>query len=571
MEKINKLLQHFSPEKMKVSFKSLVPGISIMILVAFLNLLFNCSYYKVRTIDPPTNASVTEQVKNREKYIIIHSGEKAWHYKDITLSDSGKEITGVLEPIRSNHLYYLNAKKKSGGHLYKSNPAKTDLPIHEIHIFTFRNLDESAAEVTVPITDIIKLQVYDPDIGAQVGAIVGTVAGVLVVVAIIVAATKSSCPFVYTSAGDAYKFAGEMFGGAIYPALERDDYMPLPNLIPREEYFSLKISNELLERQYTNLANLVVVQHPKNSKVILDKYGETQTIKVPVSPFRAESDTHSDLMDKICLKDSTSYLFDEDVEDGKDLSSLVMSFRRPANARSGKLILNAKNSCWLDYAYGKFNEEFGIYYNRFAEKQKKEPAARLTQWGLEQQIPLSVYLETEAGWKLVDYLNTIGPLASRDMILSIDLSQVKGDEINIRLECGFMFWELDYAAMDFTENIQVQVSHIKPLLALDELNHDVASLIAETDDSYLIQPEIGNVVTIRYAAAKPDDGNTQTVFLHSRGYYEYIRDYQNIPNVMKLKSFREEGSFTHFSKEKYHEFISSQDLFAAVLTQHHEN
>jgi len=168
MEKINKLLQHFSLEKMKVSFKSLAPGISIMILVAFLNLLFNCSYYKVRTIDPPTNASVTEQVKNREKYIMIHSGEKAWHYKDITLSDSGKEITGVLEPIRSNHLYYLNAKKKSGGHLYKSNPAKTDLPIHEIHIFTFRNLDESAAEVTVPITDIIKLQVYDPDIGAQV-------------------------------------------------------------------------------------------------------------------------------------------------------------------------------------------------------------------------------------------------------------------------------------------------------------------------------------------------------------------------------------------------------------------
>jgi len=33
--------------------------------------------------------------------------------------------------------------------------------------------------------------------------------------------------------GDAFEFMGEIYGGAIFPTLERDDYMPLPNLKPK--------------------------------------------------------------------------------------------------------------------------------------------------------------------------------------------------------------------------------------------------------------------------------------------------------------------------------------------------
>ena len=551
--------------------KTFLSGISLIVLVAYLNLVIGCSYYKVNTLDPFSDASVVEQVQNKTKYIILHEGEIVWHFKDINVNDAGKELKGIIEPLPLTHLYYKTAKKDHRAKHFKNVKKKTDSPIYEVHIYITGYVKGENSEVTIPFSNINKVQVYDRHVGATVFSVFGVVVAVAVVLGAIVIATKSSCPFVYTSDGDSYQFAGEMYGGAIYPSLERDDYMPLPDFLPMNGDYNLRISNELLERQYTNLANLVVVEHPDNSKVILDKYGKIQTITSPESPAKAASGTSIDYREHVLTKDSSSYLFNEDVQDGKDLSVLELQFKRPANSKSGKLILTAKNSFWLDYVYGKFNEQFGTYYNTFAEKQKKVSARKHNQWSLEQNIPLSVYVETESGWKFVDYFNTIGPLASRDMVMPIDLTDVRGENVRVKLQCGFMFWEIDYAAMDFSENIPLEVSHIASSSAIDEKGDDVSALIAASDNKYLVQPEIGNVVTVEYAAPVPHAGNAQTVFLHSRGYYEYIRDYKNWPNITKLQSFKSKGAFTRFSKDQYDEFITSEDLFAAALTQNNGN
>ena len=220
-----------------------------------------------------------------------------------------------------------------------------------------------------------------------------------------------------------------------------------------------------------------------------------------------------------------------------------MTFKKPLDTGNGKLILNAKNSFWLDYIYGKFNEQFGSFYNDFAESQKKVPAQKNNQWSLDQGIPLSVYLETGKGWEFVDYFNVIGPLASRDMIMPIDLSEVNGDKVNIKLECGFMFWEIDYAAMDFSDNLPAKVYHLCPACAMDEKGNEVTSALTSIDDKYLIQPEVGNEVTINYSVPPPEKGDLQSIFLHTSGYYEYIRDYRGLPNLINLMSFKKPGAF----------------------------
>ena len=411
---------------------------------------------------------------------------------------------------------------------------------------------------------------YDTHVGATVLVVLGITLAVGVVIAAIIAATKSSCPFVYINNGEAFTFTGEMYGGAIYSSLERDDYMPLPGFFPTDGVYQLRISNELLERQYTNLANLIVVDHPKHSIVVLDKYGKIQTINSPQLPIHATSGSSLNVNNYIEKKDSSAYLFNENADDNQDVSNLVLSFKKPENAKTGKLILNAKNSFWLDYIYGQFNEQFGTYFNSFTEKQRKEPAGKLNQWSLEQSIPLSVYVKTETGWRFIDYFNSIGPLASRDIVMPIDITQIKGDTITIKLECGFMFWEVDYAAMDFSENIASETYQLKALSAIDEKGFDVSSLIATTDDNYLIQPEIGNVVTVTYQAPIKNDLE-QSIFLHSRGYYEYIRDYKNLPNISNLRSFKNKGSFTSFAKKHYDAFMTTEDLFAATMTQPHGN
>jgi hypothetical protein len=46
---------------------------------------------------------------------------------------------------------------------------------------------------------------------------------------------------------------------------------------------------------------------------------------------------------------------------------------------------------------------------------------------------------------------------------------------------------------------------------------------------------------------------TQTVFLHSSGYYKHIRNYSGSPKVAFLKSFNQPGAFSAFSRQKYAE------------------
>jgi len=251
---------------------------------------------------------------------------------------------------------------------------------------------------------------------------------------------------------------------------------------------------------------------------------------------------------------------------------LTLSFNKSSDAKTGKLVLCAKNPFWLDYVYMKFNEQFGTYYKTFAEKQKKVPARKQMQWALEQGIPLSVYLETEKGWEFVDYFNVIGPMASRDLIMPVDVSVVKGENVNIKLECGFMFWEIDYAAMDFSENTPVAISHLSPSKAIDEKGNDVGASLSSSDNQYLIQPDIGNEVIVKYTATDSEPSQQQTIFLHSRGHYESITDYKGKPNFLYINSFKKKGALIQFSKQHYSDLIDgkARDFDAALLAQDRE-
>ncbi len=567
MNKLKLVFKNFSNLR-NFTIRKYGPEISIFLLFAFVNLVIGCSsYFKVNT--SATTAPLSAQIKNKSKYFIVHEGTNAWHLKSVSLNEEKKEINGAIEFLPVNHQNYERIDPKLTYHKYKPRFIGSD-PTIEVHLYISDYVVGQDSLVSIPLSVIQKIEIYDKAIGQTVTSHVigtlGVIAAVIVVIGVITILTKSSCPFAYVNDGHSFTFTGELFGGAIYSSLERDDYMPLPCCKLTKGDYQVKISNELLERQYTNLVELIVVEHPDHTQLLLDKAGTIQTISNAVSPSHALSEKNNDYAQSIASRDSSSCVFNDENVSNKDLSNLILSFKKPANAKTGKLIINAKNSFWLDYIYGKFNEQFGTYFNEFSENQKKVPMQKINQWTLDQGIPLSVYVQNESGWKFVDYFNVIGPLASRDMVMSLDLSDTKGEEVKIKLECGFMFWELDYAAMDFSENIPVKISQVTASIALDENGNDVSCLIASSDDKYLIQPEVGNEVILDYSIPAPDQNHRQSIFLHSRGYYEYIRDYRTEPNFLYLSSFRKKGSFAKFSKEHYTEFVGDTYLFDNTLT-----
>ena len=556
--------------RVRSPFRHSIDQYAIAVLVVYAIAILGCSYYKVKTLEPLSTQALADEVKNKKKYIILHLGDSVWHFKNVMVNETSHEITGTTEELPANHFYYKTARKNQRPNKYKHDSRdRSNSPIYEIHLYSTQPFTYDRELVTIPFSSINMVEVYDTHGGATFGSALGVTAGVAVVVGAILLATKSSCPFAYIKRGNYYDFAGEIYAGAINSALERDDYMPLPGLKPVDGFYELRITNELLETQYTNLAELLLINHPHDTRVLVDKNGAIQSISVPEAPEHAFSNTFTDHQSKLSAVDSIAYLFDDESSEGDEQSALILAFKKPVAVKSGKLVINARNSYWLDYVYGKFNEQFGSYYSTFAKWQKKVPTSRHIQWSLDQSIPLSVFIETQDGWKFLDYFNVVGPLASRDMVMPIDLSAATGDTVRLKVQTGFMFWELDYAALDFSENVDVQVTRLRARTAMDERGEDVSAMLSATDNHYLIQSEIGNSVNLQYTGS--GSKKTQTAFLHSRGYYEYIREYQTWPDINALKSFRKKGEFTRFSKKKYDEFAGTDDMLASLLTQSHDN
>jgi hypothetical protein len=349
---------------------------------------------------------------------------------------------------------------------------------------------------------------------------------------------------------------GEAYGGAIFAPAERNDYMPLPGIEPENNLYRLKISNELKERQYTNLAELWLAQHPTNTRVLLDQRGQVQTLTDPRPPVQAHTRSGADCTAQLLATDHNQHLFNEDAP-GNAPNELVLTFTKPAGVRQGKLVLHAQNSLWLDYLYGAFIEKFGTYYNTWAAQQRTLPAETNRQWGLDQSIPLKVYVEAGRGWQLVETIQTVGPLASRDLVVPISFAPDAGRKVRVKLECGFMFWEVDYAALDYSPNTPVQLENCRLASALTERGADARAQLASDDADYLKQLRPGTAVALTYESRlpKPDAKTSRTAFLRTKGYYEHIREFEGLPQVAELYTFRKPGRFVEFSKERYREAL----------------
>lgn len=542
----------------------LITKYSLLVCVLFFLIMFQgCKYYyKVQTVSKVTPQEIATY-DSLNKYIILHKQSAAWHLSHINVSNAN--LSGNLSVLPSNHLKYKTTKKNRGSR-YKHNPRKSESSVlQEVHLYlqdSFIPEFNSGDHIKIAFPDIQKAEIYKKDKGKTTTSWLLPPVITIGVPAIILAAT--SCPFIYTSDGNSYALTGEIYGGAIYPSLERDDYMLLPKFNAADNQYNLKIANELKERQNTNLVDLMLISHPKNSSVYLDKYGHIQTAIACQAPISAVSLNENDCLGLLKAKDDNYVLFNEN-NYKTSVNQVILTFENKLGSDTGKLIINAKNSLWADYAYGKFNELLGNYYTKWDEKQRKITKEKQVKRSLKQDIPLSVYLETVNGWKFVDFFNVVGPIASRDMVMAIDVTKAKSKNVRIKLVSGFMFWELGYAAMDFTDNLPVHTTILKPASAIDEKGNNVLSTLNKDDNQRLEQFEIGNEAIVKYDL--PQENNLinnyteQTIYLHSKGYYEKIMDFQGKPNWLKLMSLKHSHSFSKFSlKECERSFKDSEGI-----------
>ena len=549
--------------------------LSAIMALIFICLLHGCMYfYKVQKVNKVTPQEI-RKYDSLNKYLILHQGTSAWYLPNPSVTDN--MLSGTLSPLPAEHLKYRTTNSKRGNRYIRDKTPSEKVVLTEVHLYLQDSIIPdlfTGNYVQLAVSAIRNAEVYVPASGrTAVSWIIPAMTPFMIIGGIVIAVAATSCPFIYVKNDTGFVFTGEIFGGAVYSSLERHDYLPLPAIKPSGNRYTLKISNKLEEIQHINLAELWIVNHPENVMVLPDRNGSIQTFTNPGIPVEAYSSAKKDLLPLVSAKDQKCFLFDEEPSltgDTNAFNSVVMTFAVPDQADTGKLVIKAGNSLWGDYTYGEFMKLFGNKYHSWIKKQRKVPAGKNIQWKLDQRFVMMVSLETEAGWQFVDYFDMIGPMGKREMIMPVALthalfsrSPANDRTIRIRLESGFRFWELDYAAMDFSGRSTFTIDYAQPVSATTESGKDVTQLLLKNDNKYYIQNNTGEEGVVVYQDSPEIPGMKKSVILHAKGYYEHVRDYPDPPDKKQLVTFGIPGRLSQFSFTNYLEFIKAK---AALVT-----
>lgn len=544
------MVNNLGMQKLFTSYHKI--ALSVLLSILIMTYTTSCIYYRARIVQD--NFPTIKEIGQVHQMFYVHLGELVYGLENISVDKSA--LYGNLI-ILDHEPYYYEGRK------YIVKEQDKDI-LNEVHIYMNNDISFiELGETSIPLSTIHEIRVINQDAGKTLLAFVGTALLMFILITIIVFLTKSSCPYVYVHDGEDFAFVGETFGGAIGQNMERDDYLPLPGINGVDGKYKVRISNELKEMQYTDLAHLLVCQYDKSQKVLLDARGQPHVFDNPEAPLNAFAGNGKNISSLIKSKDSMVYFFNENQEED---NSVRLKFRRSESDGDAKLVFTAKNSLWADYLLGVVFEKFGYAFNRFMDQQADVPTAERLQNYYDHKLPLSIYIKTKDKWQLVEHIMTIGPLAQRDFIVPLNLTDHDYEFIEIKMETGFLFWELDWVGIDFTRNDSIDLWRLEPELAFGSHDMDWTNALQQADMVYMNQLETGDITELEYAIPNLNPQKAQSIFLHTRGYYTLVRDFKGIAQRAELEQLRTPGKLSEFSRNRYYQMLYP-DVEIASLAQ----
>jgi hypothetical protein len=533
----------------------------VMLIIAAVFTSCYQHFYRTHTTTPADNDAL-KRLQNSNKFFILHfNNNKVFALNQVTVNNNKMEAD--LAALPPEHSKYLNPKIDRPNRV-----KKTDKPdaLTEIHLYYPQDAIADQTHVSIPLSSLNRMDIYEFDrqttrnnhILSSVG--IGLVGGAVIV--LVAFAIACNCPQVYINNDGQYEFKSGVYSGAVYSTLERQDFLPLEGIKPMNDKYQFRIGNVENEEQFINQVQLLKADHPADVKVLADRHGKILSYKDPLAPATAIYDDTKDVTQELKHTDAQYYSFDSKA-DNNGFSSVTLSFNRSGKETHGKLLVHAGNSKWSGYLYKEFSSLFGDGYEKWRKQQEQAVTTDAQKWQLEQGLPLKVFVETNNGWQYVDHFALTGNTSSRDMIMDIDLSAVKSEKVNIRIESAFQFWDLDMAAMDFSEDIPVTTTILNPLVATKGDGISNIDELLQQDKKYTHLTG-HDFVNIEFAAVEPKAGNNVSLFLISSGYYHSQYKFEGKADVQSLLQFREKGTFDKFSRKKY---AVVQEAFAKAMKQ----
>jgi hypothetical protein len=366
-------------------------------------------------------------------------------------------------------------------------------------------------------------------------AIVSAAAAVAVILAVDAASEpvpapttgEESCPFIYSFDGREYLFDAEPYGGSICKGLERTEWLGLDYLRPADGQYKIIVANELEESQFTDELKLLVVDHRVEDRIVPGIQGKLHTISDPVALVRAHDQRGKDIRPLVSQKDNTFWvgpLEGKDPERPQDLKDeLIIEFPKPVGARQVKLVANAWTTVQGSQVAKTFLGLHGDAASAWLEEVNEFGPAYYWMWNWysrEDMYLMKIWVLTQAGWMGKAMMYGGGPFLAKDKAYPLDISDVPGDSLKIKLTPASGFWMIDYLAADYGADASVEVTELSPIRAVDRQGRDVRESLTADDGLYLGMPNIGDYAEVIFQAPNPREGLARSLILKATGYYD---------------------------------------------------
>lgn len=380
----------------------------------------------------------------------------------------------------------------------------------------------------LPVDQVQRYWIRQVSVGKTIGLVAAVVGGALAALALVIAATKESCPFVYSWDGSKWVFDGEPYGGATTRGLERDDWSELEHLVEVDGEYRIRVTNEVPETQYNDLLELIVVDHEPGTRVVADGRGGFLAVRSSVAPVEAVDETGRDLAAWLVAEDRRVWEPAPDPVGVDDRSEITLAFPKPAGATRATLLHRVGTGIWGSYMIKAMLQLHGNELDAWYASLDSDPAARraLHDWNLREELyELKVEVERSGRWETAGTLSGGGPFVLESRGVPIDLAGVEGDRLRLRLRPPRGFWALDAFAIEYgTPAAPTAVRRVTAVRAEDQLGRDVLSTVTAGDGEYWAMPTNDDRAEIAFPAPPATPGTERTVFLHARGWYRIHLD-----------------------------------------------
>ena len=170
---------------------------------------------------------------------------------------------------------------------------------------------------------------------------------------------------------------------------------------------------------------------------------------------------------------------------------------------------------------------------------------------------LLVKLWNGKDWQYSDFIWEVGPSVPKDQVVRLNISDIPGDILKVKLESITGFWVVNCVQADYSIDSSIKVQELSPCYAENHLGEDIKEYIGLVDHQYYVMPKFNSWADVKFSALPNHKGYERSFILKCTGYYTIDIESEGDPKHELIAKFMNEpgayGQYTIGMLQKYTE------------------